>query len=256
MLLRRVSEHVKEQNWFAVLVDFVIVIAGVFIGIQVANWNEARGLSEQSIDFTQRLQADIQEEAWDYQYMIEYHRDVKQNAMRAISVLEGDVTLSDEELVIAAYRATQINVITRRRATFDELVSTGKLHLISDELLLKTAIGIYDFGIYDTIYDSGYHSKYREQFRMKINSAVQLALGESCGDKMVEPLDYAGIVNSLDYPCELQVSQELLAEAATTIKEDGELLSFLRLRLAQLQSSLFSLENYYPEISETLKQFR
>jgi hypothetical protein len=42
MILRRVMEHVKTQNWFAVAIDFVIVVTGVFIGIQVSNWNEVR----------------------------------------------------------------------------------------------------------------------------------------------------------------------------------------------------------------------
>jgi hypothetical protein len=42
MLLRRVIEHVREQNWLAVFIDFLIVVVGVFIGIQVANWNEER----------------------------------------------------------------------------------------------------------------------------------------------------------------------------------------------------------------------
>lgn len=32
MLLRRVIEHVKAQNWTAVALDFVIVVVGVFIG--------------------------------------------------------------------------------------------------------------------------------------------------------------------------------------------------------------------------------
>ncbi len=34
MLLRRVTEHVKTQNWFAVGLDFLIVVVGVYIGIQ------------------------------------------------------------------------------------------------------------------------------------------------------------------------------------------------------------------------------
>lgn len=42
MILRRVIEHVKAQNWTAIAIDFVIVVAGVFLGIQVANWNDAR----------------------------------------------------------------------------------------------------------------------------------------------------------------------------------------------------------------------
>ena len=42
MILRRVIEHVKKQHWTAVFLDFVIVVLGVFIGIQVSNWNAAR----------------------------------------------------------------------------------------------------------------------------------------------------------------------------------------------------------------------
>ena len=43
MLLRRVTQHVKSQNWFAVCIDFIIVVVGVFIGIQVANWSALQG---------------------------------------------------------------------------------------------------------------------------------------------------------------------------------------------------------------------
>jgi len=42
MILRRITEHVKTQNWFVVGLDFVIVVVGVFIGIQLGNWNDAR----------------------------------------------------------------------------------------------------------------------------------------------------------------------------------------------------------------------
>jgi hypothetical protein len=42
MLLRRVIKHVRKQEWTAIAIDFVIVVVGVFIGIQAANWNEAR----------------------------------------------------------------------------------------------------------------------------------------------------------------------------------------------------------------------
>ena len=42
MILRRITEHVKAQNWTAIALDFLIVVVGVFIGIQVSNWNDAR----------------------------------------------------------------------------------------------------------------------------------------------------------------------------------------------------------------------
>ncbi|WP_412069188.1 hypothetical protein [Rubrivirga sp. IMCC43871] len=42
MILRRLTQHVRDQNWTAVAIDFVIVVVGVFIGTQVANWNAER----------------------------------------------------------------------------------------------------------------------------------------------------------------------------------------------------------------------
>jgi uncharacterized membrane-anchored protein YhcB (DUF1043 family) len=59
MLLRRVIDHVREQNWTAVGIDFVIVVVGVVIGIQVANWNEERQGVEQQQRYVERLAADF-----------------------------------------------------------------------------------------------------------------------------------------------------------------------------------------------------
>ena len=42
MLLRRFGQSLKEQNWTTILIEFVLLVAGVFLGIQAANWNEER----------------------------------------------------------------------------------------------------------------------------------------------------------------------------------------------------------------------
>ena len=42
MILRRVIAHVRKQEWTAIWIDFVIVVLGVVVGIQVSNWNETR----------------------------------------------------------------------------------------------------------------------------------------------------------------------------------------------------------------------
>ncbi len=43
MILRRITKHVKDQNWFAVALDFVIVVVGILIAFQITNWSERRG---------------------------------------------------------------------------------------------------------------------------------------------------------------------------------------------------------------------
>ena len=42
MILRRLSQSLKEQNWMAISIELVLLVVGVFLGIQVANWNEER----------------------------------------------------------------------------------------------------------------------------------------------------------------------------------------------------------------------
>lgn len=59
MLLRRVTLHVGEQNWAAIAIDFVIVVVGVFIGIQVSNWNEDRTAAEQSQEILSGVAEDL-----------------------------------------------------------------------------------------------------------------------------------------------------------------------------------------------------
>ena len=59
MLLRRFIDHVRKQEWTAIAIDFVIVVVGVFIGIQVANWNEARVDHARATSYLQRIQNDL-----------------------------------------------------------------------------------------------------------------------------------------------------------------------------------------------------
>lgn len=42
MILQNISKAIREQNYYAVMLEFVIVIAGVAIGFQIQAWNEAR----------------------------------------------------------------------------------------------------------------------------------------------------------------------------------------------------------------------
>jgi len=55
MILRRISENVRSQNWFAVAIEFVIVVVGVFMGLQVQDWNEARKERIEEQDLLSRL---------------------------------------------------------------------------------------------------------------------------------------------------------------------------------------------------------
>jgi hypothetical protein len=42
MILRRLAEAIREQNWFTAVLEILIVVVGLFIGLQLDDWNQRR----------------------------------------------------------------------------------------------------------------------------------------------------------------------------------------------------------------------
>ena len=59
MILRRLSQSLKEQNWMAIGIEFVLLVTGVFLGIQVANWNAERVDASRGQAYLERINADL-----------------------------------------------------------------------------------------------------------------------------------------------------------------------------------------------------
>ena len=233
----------------------MIVILGVFIGTQVSNWNTERETNQRAAVFTERLKADLRVEAWNYQFLIEYNKDVLANADRTLAAMTDNRPLSDEQLVISAYRATQYQSLDRHRATYDELVSTGTISLIANQKMRETVISVFASPLFDQILNEGRQSEYREFFRKTVSASVQRALLKQCGDRVVDPLDYAGIVHSLDYPCRLDVPADKISAAAQALRSREGLVSALQLRFPDLETDLANLQTYNPQLSLGLHEF-
>lgn len=253
MILRRVIAHVGRQEWTAIGIDLVIVVLGVFIGIQVSNWNVERETNARGAVFAERLQADLREEAWYYQLQIEYNRDVLANAERAVAGLSGKSAASNESLLINAYRATQYKQRARRRSTYDELVSTGAIGLIKSETLRDTALQVYNFYTLDNIAMEGKQSLYREAFRMSLPNEIQRALGKNCGDHYATAGDYEGLHDLIDYPCSTGLPAEAIDGAMTALRANMTLVPLLRLRIADIETRLVDLTGNNREILKGLQ---
>lgn len=238
MILRKLSQALKEQNWTAIWIEFVLLVAGVFLGIQVSNWNHQRTTNKQAEVFTERLRDDLRVEVWRFAALNLYYEDVVANAKATMAALEGKSQLSNEALLIAAYRATQYSEFLQYRATYDELTSTGNMGLISDLSLRKMATETYGTSLYANVKNEGINSAYRIAFRMRIPSDVQRAIGSNCGDRSSRVNDYESIVKPLDYPCTTGLPQKSIDEAAAILREDATLVPLLRLRLSNIYSAI------------------
>ncbi len=59
MILRRLAEAIRGQNWFTVALEILIVVVGIFIGLQVNDWNQARIDRGLEARYLERLHADL-----------------------------------------------------------------------------------------------------------------------------------------------------------------------------------------------------
>lgn len=59
MILRRLAEAIRRQDWFTVLLEIVIVMIGIFLGLQVNAWNQSRIDRAEEAVFLQALYQDV-----------------------------------------------------------------------------------------------------------------------------------------------------------------------------------------------------
>lgn len=252
MILRRFAEALKQQNWAAIAIEFVLLVLGVFLGIQVANWNEDRATARRAEVFTERLRGDLREEAWGYEMQVGYYSDVAAHGRRALGALAGRESMSDDALLVAAYRATQYNGNIRRRATYDELTSRGEIGLVTDPALRDLAQRVYSAPVFDYIVEEGRSSPYRRWFRLNMPHEVQQALATTCGDRDIAVGDYSGIDGNIDYPCSTRLSADSTKAAVAILREDPEALRLLRLRVADVDTGMSNLTIYFADMRDAL----
>ena len=217
MLLRRVIDHVKAQNWTAVGLDFVIVVVGVFMGIQVANWNE-RGIDRQRAgNYLERLtqemsinQQSLSSRRESYATQIEY-------GLFAISTTAPPTDREEAWTIIRSFfQASHAFPITLQRGTYDEIISSGDLALLNDQELVSTLSDFYTFGGFSTI---NLIPDYRENLRHIIPFQLQRYLQTQCYEITLPdthllldcppPDDFGALMN---LATELQANDELKRE--------------------------------------------
>ncbi|PHS22517.1 MAG: hypothetical protein COA84_12610 [Robiginitomaculum sp.] len=59
MILRRVIKHFRQQEWTAIFLDFLIVVVGVFVGLQVSNWNATQAARHNYKMAVERYEAEV-----------------------------------------------------------------------------------------------------------------------------------------------------------------------------------------------------
>ena len=129
MILRRLATSIRKQDWFTVGVETLIVVFGVFIGLQVNNWNAARGDRLAERQLLVQLQGDVAAAMnLKTQWLdgIEAHRNCLLEAIEVIQTDPQQPTISDAQCR-AMWSSHLIFYPDARLSALDDLLARGQM---------------------------------------------------------------------------------------------------------------------------------
>jgi hypothetical protein len=235
MIPRRLYEHIKSHNWFAVAIDFVIVVVGVFIGIQVSNWNAERLEKRAARTYIERIREDIGASAKSVQNLLDYYRAIKSHALAALDGFDKPQDELGEQFLWDAYHASRFINRTVERSTYDEILSAGAMNSIQN-LEIRRRLATYYKNV-ELIEDyMRYVPPYRENLRRFMPYAVQAAIFERCAEDM--PVDARGSATFVVRDtCDMALPSGTVNAAIAAIRTPELKLDLVR-RLADLDVKL------------------
>jgi len=143
-----VTEHVKAQNWFAVGIDFLIVVVGVFIGIQVSNWNDARRDTTEERRLVTQLLEEVDpaiDSKKDWLDRINPRVEQFRSALETVQLQDEGASLTNLQCQAVSFS----HIVVFRASTLptlEEILSTGGLGVLSDQRA-RAALMRYKSGV-------------------------------------------------------------------------------------------------------------
>lgn len=164
MILRRLVTALRKQSWLTVVVELVVLVLGIFLGLQVDSWNEARKDRVLEQQYVASLKADFQADIEELDNAIALAKSRALLGRLLISTIDkGRVEGDPNEFIWALFSSYLLNFPSYTRATINDLLSTGNLQLLQDSNL-KAAVAEYYTDI-----------EYREQWKTNWRE-MQIAL--------------------------------------------------------------------------------
>jgi hypothetical protein len=240
MVIRRIREHVAAHNWFAVGVDLVIVVAGVFIGTQANNWNEARLERIAGADSRREIIENLRDNEIDVASRKAYYGAVRAHALNALRVLES-AEPRGEPFLIDTYQASQVWLRPLTRAGYDEMMSAGLSRSVGDRETRSRLTSYYtqirQFDI--TALNS---TSYRERVRRALPYGVQSAIRERCPERVTYQKSGSQVAE-LAGRCAVGLDRSIIELASARLKA-ANLTEDLTRHIADIDQKLAGFERF------------
>lgn len=127
MIVRRFAQSLSEQNWTAIAVEFVLLVTGVFLGIQAANWNQARADHLRERQLLGALRAEVADSIRQVEVKQRAFAQVGRSGTRAIAFLDAGKSCGNDcwPVIVDFFHASQWQALSVDVPTYDEMRRNG-----------------------------------------------------------------------------------------------------------------------------------
>ena len=251
VILKRLRQESAKHNWFGVAVDLVILIVGVFLGIQVNNWNQDRLNRAEGKDYRDQIYLDLESNQRDLAFRMRYDGQLLAHAEAALAALDRPVEDRPGDFIISAYEASNHIPQPVRRDTYDEVQGAGKASFLGDKMLRNRIANYYaGMATMQRLFDN--IPAYRDSIRSALPYAVQAAVIKDCPE-ILETDRYGSVTPSLADHCKSSLDPALARRIAAEVRTIPNLRWQLNRAAADLSQKILNARKLSEE-AERLKQ--
>lgn len=142
MILRRIADAIRQQNWFTVVLEILIVVAGIFIGLQVDDWNNLRKDRSDEQHYLNRLHDEILNAEKLSARLLDRRIEGQATLVEVLDTVLVDVeqsSLTDTQCY-AVGSLHYFNIVVSGLSAAEELTASGRMDILQDKEL-RAALG-------------------------------------------------------------------------------------------------------------------
>ena len=218
MIYQRFAANLRAQNWFAIAIEFAIVVAGVFVGTLVANANQDRLQRKETRRLLVQIKPDLKGLTDVFRNARHYYATTRRYADTALAGWRADRRVSDRDFVIAAYQASQIIALTIDSETWASIMGADQIRSL-DDADLRRKLSLVLYADYAPLQLGALDTPYRKNVRRLIPLELQEQIRDRCGDQKRRS---DGMV-TLPETCDLTVEPAMAAAVATKLRAHPDL---------------------------------
>jgi hypothetical protein len=139
MITRRIARAFTGQNWNAALIELLIVVIGIFLGLQASSWYEGRVEADLETAILDRLKLDFQDIRGEIDTAIEAHQGIIDGLDKLRVALDSGTISEDNNAAVLYSLGNVLSVDTGggESSTYQEIVGSGRVRLLHDNDLVS-----------------------------------------------------------------------------------------------------------------------